>query len=78
MICFACPAAKRINRNGHRCVRCMVYGMILKDDHKCDREGWKGYERPESDGGEGDGETELFDDGGGDIEAVPGILPEPG
>ena len=78
MICRFCPAAKRIKRNEHRCVVCIPYGMILKDDHECTREGWKGYVRAD-DHGDGFGEeTGIQEDSGGAAEEVPGILPEPG
>ena len=58
MICRECPAGRRILRTGHRCVICIPYGMILKEDHECRREGWKEY--GPGDHGEGiKGETEL-------------------
>ena len=47
MTCRDCPAGKRTMRNGHRCVNCLLYGMILKENHECYREGWKNYERLE-------------------------------
>lgn len=73
MICKDCPAGKKIIRNDHRCVRCIVYGMILKASHKCDREGWKGYE-PENQSDDGGGEAEIQSDRGGAAGGVPGLL----
>lgn len=75
MICRDCPAAKRITAAR---IECIQYGMILRWDHECDREGWKEYERYIRDCeviGEGAG---LHDAGGGAAEAVPGVLPGPG
>lgn len=59
MICRECPAGRRIMRNEHQCVKCIPYGMILKEDHKCEREGWRAYERDERDGEIVQGEDEI-------------------
>ena len=74
MICKDCPAGKRILRNGHRCVRCLLYGMILKEDHNCDREGWEDYVRLYSHDGDGEEGAGLQEDGGGTASEVPGVL----
>lgn len=71
MICRECPAGRRIMRNEHRCVKCIPYGMILKEDHKCEREGWRAYERDEHDGEIVQGEAEIQEDGGVAAYAVP-------
>ena len=65
MICRNCPAAKRTLRNGHRCVMCIVYGMILQEEHRCDREGWKDYEPVTDHGEDGEDGTGIPEDGGG-------------
>lgn len=72
MRCRDCTAGKRISRNGRRCVFCRMYGMILREDHECTREGWKTYEYI---GGEDGEETGLLEDGGGAAGEVPGIFP---
>ena len=74
MKCGNCPAGKKIIRNGHRCVKCIQYGMILKADHECEKEGWKEYDGGEDQGGEVFGETELFSAAGEDSGEVPGLL----
>lgn len=76
MICKDCPAGKKIMRNGHRCVRCIVYGMILKEDHECDREGWKNYE-PDDQSDDGEGNAEIPENSGGAAGGMPELLPEP-
>ena len=38
---------------------CIQYGMILLEDHECDREGWRGYERDEGHGDQDADETEI-------------------
>lgn len=43
MKCKDCPAGKKITRRSHGCVECIPYGMILLEDHECEREGWKDY-----------------------------------
>ena len=78
MKCKSCQAGKRIRRNEHRCVLCIPYGMILKEDHECEREGWKHYDRTDGDRevfGEG---TELQEDGSDDADGLPGVLSKPG
>ena len=78
MICRDCPAKRRVKRNDHNCVMCMVYGMILKEDHVCDREGWQGYERIDNQGDEIDEAAELPEDGGGAAGGGEGVLSESG
>ena len=65
MRCKYCPAGKKILRNDHRCVKCIVYGMILKEEHECFREGWRDYVPVEDHGEDGGGEAEIPEDGGG-------------
>lgn len=65
MICKNCPAGKKITRRAQGCVECIQYGMILLEDHECTREGWKGYERDEDPGCEGQDEAEIQDERGG-------------
>ena len=65
MICRVCPAGKKILRNGHRCVRCIVYGMILQEEHRCDREGWKDYVRLDDHSEDGEGNAEIQENGSG-------------
>ena len=74
MICRNCPAAKRTLRNGHRCVMCIVYGMILKEDHNCDREGWEDYVRLYDLNGDGEEEAGLQVNSNGTAPEVPGFL----
>ena len=62
MICKDCPAGKRFTRRGHGCVECIQYGMILVEDHECEREGRKEYERKDDQRGEGKDETEIRPD----------------
>ena len=71
MKCKDCPAGKKFTRRGHGCVECIQYGMILVEDHECEREGWKEYERNDDQRGEGEAEAEIWDDGFGTAEAVP-------
>ena len=78
MRCRDCPAGRKIRRNDHKCVVCIPYGMILKEDHECQREGWKDFERDEDHRAERGEETGLPEDGGGAAGEVPGVLPEPG
>lgn len=78
MICRFCPAGRRVNRNGHRCVFCRLYGIVVLEGHECTREGWKDYERNYGHAADIGEETELPEDGGRIVEIVPGILSGPG
>ena len=78
MICRDCPAGVRVMRNGHKCVHCILYGMILKEDHECQREGWKEYGRIKDHGENGEGQAEIQENSRGAAGAVPGILPGSG
>ena len=74
MICKVCPAARRTMRNGHRCVICQIYGIIVKESHECTREGWKDYAGDDDHDQGGGGGTEIPEDRGRIIEMLPGIL----
>ena len=74
MKCVYCPAAKKVEWNEHRCVKCMVYGMIVKEEHECFREGWRNYVPVTDRGEDGGGEAEIQKDGGGAAGEVPGVL----
>ena len=78
MNCGQCPEGRKINRNDHRCVVCIKYGMILKEEHECQRERRKEYVRDEDHGERGEGKTEIQKDSSGAAGAVPGILSRSG
>ena len=78
MICKDCQAGKRFLRNGHKCVNCLLYGIIVRDDHECTRDGWKRFKRPDGNGHRFREETEFQEDGADAAETVPGILSESG
>ena len=78
MRCGECPAGKRISRNGHRCVYCLLYGIIVRESHECTRDDWKRYKRPDDDDKSIGAETEIQEDGCGPAGAVPGVLPGSG
>jgi hypothetical protein len=65
MKCKDCAEGKRHTRNGHGCVQCILYGMILLEDHECTRKGAKRRERDEDQRDEGEDETEIQRDGCG-------------
>lgn len=57
MKCRDCMEGKRFAEGA---VNCLMYGMIIREDHECTREGWK--KRGEDDGQRGDqgaDETEI-------------------
>ena len=62
MICKACPAGRRYMSGS---IYCMEYGMILNEDHECNREGWRDFERDERKRGTVPDETEVQSGGSG-------------
>jgi len=75
MRCGDCPRGRFFAEGS---VYCVLYGIIIRADHICRLPGG------EKDGGTedhrqgGEDETELQKDGGGNAEAVPGVLPGSG
>ena len=65
MKCSECRHGRRMIRNGHLCVECVLYGIILKADHECDRKGAERRERDEDLSQDGGGEARLQEDRGG-------------
>ena len=78
MTCRDCPAGKRTMRNGHRCVHCLLYGMILKEEHECDREGWKEYDRHKDHSTDSEGTAEIPENSRCAAGQVPVVLPGSG
>ena len=75
MKCKECSEGRKFARGS---VYCILYGIIIREDHECKLEGGKRH-----DGTDGDGEgiresTELQKDGGGAAAALPGVLPGSG
>ena len=65
MKCKDCAEGKRHTRNGHRCVHCILYGMILLEDHECTRKGGRRREPDDDQLREGGEETGIREDGSG-------------
>ena len=64
MNCKNCPEGRRFAKGS---IDCLLYGMIIREDHECTREGGK---RHETDGTAGDGPdiregTELSENSSG-------------
>ena len=68
MKCRDCAKARRFAEGALMCVH---YGMIIREDHECEREGAKLRERDEDRGGEEQDEAGLQNFGAGAIEALP-------
>ena len=62
MRCRECAEARQYMRGS---VWCVQYGIILREDHECTREGGKRRDGAEGDGEEFREETELPEDGCG-------------
>ena len=77
MKCKNCPEGRRFADGA---VNCLLYGMIIREDHECTREGGKRHDRAAEDDGERSDEGENADEAGGGrrgpAEKVPGILYE--
>ena len=62
MICKNCPEGRRFARGS---IECLLYGIIINENHKCTREGGKRHDRDESDGQTVREEAELQKDSRG-------------
>lgn len=70
-----CRDCARGRRFADGAVNCILYGMIINENHECERKGRMARGEDDGDGsGIGPG-TEIPGDGGGTAEEVPGILP---
>ena len=73
MKCRECVNARRYRADA---VKCIVYGMVINENHECERKGRK--RRHEEDhgqrGGAGADKTEIRDAGGGAAGWVPRVL----
>ena len=74
MKCKDCRHGKRMTRRGQGCVDCLLYGMILLEDHECERKGCEPRDGDDDQREENGNETEVSDHGGGAFETVPGVL----
>ena len=72
MTCGRCPEGRRFADGG---VWCVMYGMILRENHECRLEGGKRHEQDAGGGADGGGEAEVYEDRGGAAGAVPGVVP---
>lgn len=75
MKCGNCPAGKRFAEG---CVMCIQYGIIIREDHRCGREGWKEYEANDGHRGEVQGKTKIYDIREKTAGAGAGVLPGSG
>ena len=71
MKCRDCHQAKKIAAGA---VLCVIYGMIISEDHECTREGWQIHDEDDDQRGEGDDETEIQRGRGGAADAGAGVL----
>lgn len=68
MTCRECTRGKRYADGA---VNCILYGMIIREDHECRREGRRKRGEDEGDGGGIAAGTGVQDDGGGTAAQVP-------
>ena len=62
MRCRECAEGKAIGGDG---ILCIQYGIIIGSNHECTLKGGRRRERDEDHGEQGEGETELSEDGRG-------------
>ena len=62
MKCRECVQGRRFSAES---VYCVMYGMIIREDHECTRKGGQRRERDEGDGAEMRGGTEIHEDSSG-------------
>jgi len=65
MICRECKHGRRITRREQACVYCLLYGMIIRENHECTRKGAALRDGDDDQREELRGETELYENSGG-------------
>jgi len=74
MKCKNCPEGRRFARGS---VNCILYGMIIRENHECIRKGGKQHEGTAAaadHGDDGEHSAELWDDGWAAVDGVQGLL----
>ena len=71
MRCKDCHQARRFADGAAFCV---IYGMIINEEHECTREGWKIHDEDDDQRGEGDDEAEIRRGSGGAAGEGAGVL----
>ena len=62
MKCRDCPEGRRFAKGS---VKCLPYGMIIREEHECTLEGGKRHDRAGDHGEDGEGNAEIQKDGCG-------------
>ena len=71
MKCKKCPEGRRFAAGS---IECLLYGMIIREDHEGTREGCKQHDGDEDHGGEQREGAGLYDDGWAAVDRMQGIL----
>ena len=71
MTCGKCPEGRRFAAGS---VYCLLYGMIIRETHKCTRDGGNRHESDGDHSTDGEREAELQEDSCGAAECVPVVL----
>ena len=73
MKCKRCPEGRRFARGS---VECLLYGMIIREDHEGTREGCLQHDADDGGSYADNQATELQDDRWDAIDSLPGFLSE--
>ena len=71
MKCKACAEARRFAEG---CVMCVLYGIIISEEHNCDREGARPRGTDTDRSGNSEEQAGLYEDGSGDLVRLPGMV----
>lgn len=71
MTCGKCPEGRRFAAGS---VFCLLYGMIIRETHKCTRDGGNRHDRDGDHSTDGEGKAELQEDSCGADGSVPVVL----
>ena len=72
MKCKECAHGRRFAKGS---VNCILYGMIIREDHECRGKGVIRRDGDDDHGEDREDETELSKNRGGTAGEVPGVLP---
>lgn len=75
MICKNCPEGRRYAAGS---IYCILYGIYIRENHECIREGGKRHDGDADNGRGSQDRTEIQDNSTGAAGGLPGVVQKPG
>ena len=69
-----CGKCRKARRYAIGSMYCTLYGIIISEEHNCDREGARPRGTDTDRSGNSEEQAGLYEDGGGDLVRLPGMV----